>query len=108
MKLTKNLQKPIKKACMETYEKTERTVKVPCRLLTLDLDGTLLNSDHDVSPGNIERYSARSTYFPTEKAWLVKEAVCSRLIVQGGRQHWNQFGYPGAIHGSCSKKGHIG
>lgn len=43
---------------METYEKTERTVKVPCRLLTLDLDGTLLNSDHDVSPGNIETLQA--------------------------------------------------
>ena len=28
--------------------------KVPCRLLTLDLDGTLLNSDHDVSRRNIK------------------------------------------------------
>lgn len=28
--------------------------KVPCRLLTLDLDGTLLNNDHDVSRRNIK------------------------------------------------------
>ena len=43
---------------METSEKTEQTSKVPCQLLTLDLDGTLLNSDHDISPGNIETLQA--------------------------------------------------
>ena len=50
------------------------TVKIPCRLAAFDLDGTLLSSDHTLSPENREALRAISSERYSRRISIGKDA----------------------------------